>query len=410
VGRIEERERTLASGRSLEVRTVLAVQRGARRFSLMRTLRATFDGAGALREAELVAPEITSRVLVQPRALLFTVEVQGHAFTHRLPVAGPVHLEETALRGLAASGLRPGKRHRVTLFDLEHGRMRPVLLRVGERRRWHGLEGSEVIFGEAHGIEWRALVDSAGRVIRSESLIPGVETRRWKPGDEERPLHAVDLGAWGAVMTSGEIRAPERVQRLRLALRGLPPGLGMPGELDLRRPAFPEVPPRAAAAGPMVRPAPFLESDAPEVVALAREIVPAQAAPAEAARRVAGWLQANIRQGDAIGPPSALATLRTRRGNCNEIAALATALLRASGFPSRVAFGIAYYRGAFRYHAWPEVRHGDAWVPFDPTFGQIPADATHVRLAAGGVDAQAAVLYAAGRLTVEILEVEEEPR
>jgi transglutaminase-like putative cysteine protease len=247
-------------------------------------------------------------------------------------------------------------------------------------------------------------------VLRSESLIPGVETRRWKPGDEERPLYAVDLGAWGALMTSGEIRAPEHVRRLRLALRGLPPGLGMPGELDLRRAAFPEGRARPAAAGPDVQPAPFIESDAPEVAALAREIVAPGAGPAEAARRVAAWIQANLRQGDAVGPPSALATLRTRRGNCNEIAALATALLRASGFPARVAFGIAYHRGAFRYHAWPEVRHGDAWVPFDPTFGQIPADATHVRLAAGGVDAQAAVLHAAGRLTVEILEVEEEPR
>ena len=114
-----------------------------------------------------------------------------------------------------------------------------------------------------------------------------------------------------------------------------------------------------------------------------------------------------VRQGDVVGPPSALATLKSRRGNCNEIAALTVALLRAAGHPSRIAFGVAYYQGSFRYHAWPEVQVGSKLVPLDPTLAQIPADATHLRLSAGGLEAQAAILHLAGRLTVEITSVDE---
>ena len=59
-------------------------------------------------------------------------------------------------------------------------------------------------------------------------------------------------------------------------------------------------------------------------------------------------------------------------------------------------------RGGFYYHAWPEVyveeRGRALWLPVDPTLNQFPADATHVRLARGGLDRQAVVLPLIGRL------------
>ena len=63
---------------------------------------------------------------------------------------------------------------------------------------------------------------------------------------------------------------------------------------------------------------------------------------------------------------------------------------------------------------WPEVyldegRKGGLWLPVDPTFNQFPADATHVRLARGGLDKQAAILPLVGRVKMTILEMDLAP-
>jgi hypothetical protein len=49
------------------------------------------------------------------------------------------------------------------------------------------------------------------------------------------------------------------------------------------------------------------------------------------------------------------------------------------------------------------------WLPVDPTLNQFPADATHVRLARGGLDRQAAIVGLVGRAKLDILDVELRP-
>jgi hypothetical protein len=49
------------------------------------------------------------------------------------------------------------------------------------------------------------------------------------------------------------------------------------------------------------------------------------------------------------------------------------------------------------------------WLPVDPTLNEFPADATHLRLARGGLDKQAAILPLIGRLTMDVLDVELAP-
>jgi transglutaminase-like putative cysteine protease len=63
--------------------------------------------------------------------------------------------------------------------------------------------------------------------------------------------------------------------------------------------------------------------------------------------------------------------------------------------------GVAHLNGAFYYHAWVEYWH-DGWQSVDPTWGQLPADLGHIRLAAGGLERQTALFEAFGRLTVEL--------
>jgi hypothetical protein len=45
------------------------------------------------------------------------------------------------------------------------------------------------------------------------------------------------------------------------------------------------------------------------------------------------------------------------------------------------------------------------WLPVDPTLNEFPADATHLRLARGGLDKQAAILPLIGRLKMTVLDM-----
>jgi hypothetical protein len=65
--------------------------------------------------------------------------------------------------------------------------------------------------------------------------------------------------------------------------------------------------------------------------------------------------------------------------------------------------GLAYIDGKFYYHAWPEVFLGD-WVAVDPTFGQFPADAAHLRFTIGGLGRQAEMIRLMGRLQIKVLD------
>ena len=102
----------------------------------------------------------------------------------------------------------------------------------------------------------------------------------------------------------------------------------------------------------------------------------------------------------------------------NEHTALYVAMARALGIPARIAVGLVYIHGAFYYHAWPEVyieegsglrAEGSAkglWLPVDPTLNEFPANATHLRLARGGLDKQTVILPLMGKLTMDVLDVE----
>lgn len=79
---------------------------------------------------------------------------------------------------------------------------------------------------------------------------------------------------------------------------------------------------------------------------------------------------------------TALNALRSRRGNPDAKARLLATLARASGIPARVVTGIAVLpQGSFA-HAWAELWLG-RWIAADPTFGQIPASPSLIRIALG---------------------------
>jgi transglutaminase-like putative cysteine protease len=100
--------------------------------------------------------------------------------------------------------------------------------------------------------------------------------------------------------------------------------------------------------------------------------------------------------------PNAVQVLETLQGDCNEHTVLYVALARALGLPARTAIGLVYVNGAFFYHAWPEVWL-DEWVAVDPTFGQFPADASHIRFVIGGLAQQVEIVRLIGNLDIEVI-------
>ena len=226
-------------------------------------------------------------------------------------------------------------------------------------------------------------------------------------------------------VTKRRIDDPRDVRRLRLRLEGADlssadlQGVGQSVDGDIVETRDAESL-RAGPADPAARsflaPELFIESDAPEIVAEAAIAVTGMGGDSVRTRaeRLTRYVNAILEKKPTVSLPSAREVLRTRVGDCNEHTVLYVAMARALGIPARIAVGLVYVRGAFYYHAWPEVYVDEgkglgSWLAVDPTLNQFPADATHIRLARGGLDRQAIILPLIGRLKMTVLDMELTP-
>jgi transglutaminase-like putative cysteine protease len=219
------------------------------------------------------------------------------------------------------------------------------------------------------------------------------------------------------------IAEPRDVRRMRLRLEGV--DLAAPdfegvtqhvdgGVVELRDPQTLVAGPADPEAANYLAPEPFIESDAPEIVAEAQIAIRDVTGSRARAERLTRYVNALLEKKPTVSLPSAREVLRTRVGDCNEHTALYVAMARALGIPARISVGLVYIHGAFYYHAWPEVYVDESpgkglWLPVDPTLNQFPADATHLRLARGGLEKQAAIIPLIGRLKMDVIDVELAP-
>ncbi|HEX6307010.1 MAG TPA: transglutaminase-like domain-containing protein [Longimicrobiales bacterium] len=147
---------------------------------------------------------------------------------------------------------------------------------------------------------------------------------------------------------------------------------------------------------------PLIQADAPRIIATARRIAAGSTDPLEVAERLNAWVYERLEKEVTLSVPSALQVLESLSGDCNEHTVLYVALARALGLPARTAVGLVHVGGSFYYHAWPEVWLGE-WVALDPTLGQAPADASHLRFVIGGLARQVELIRLIGRLQLEVI-------
>jgi len=372
--------------------------------------------------------ERTGRDAAKPWALVLDITSSGATRTETRDLAEPPLLTLNLGRRLAMEGLEPGARHEWTAFDPATLKNAPVVLTVGRRELVRTGDTQLPAFRvdlEFAGLQTTSWVTDTGEVVREESPL-GLLTVR-EPADRATVMAVservqTDLLQAAAVVpvTDTPFDEPRNVERLRVRLEGADlsspdlTGAGQTTEGD----TIEMVDPKTLEAGPAdpdasryLAPEPFIESDAPEVRAEALVAVGDATDRRTQAERLTRHVNGLLDKKPTVGLPSALDVLRTKVGDCNEHTALYVAMARAIGIPARIAVGLAYVRGAFYYHAWPEVYLDDGdgrglWLPVDPTFNEFPADATHVRLARGGLDRQTAILPLIGRLKMTILDLD----
>jgi transglutaminase-like putative cysteine protease len=236
-------------------------------------------------------------------------------------------------------------------------------------------------------------------LLESAAVVPD-PNQRVRSILEPRDVRRVRLRLTGADLSSPDVSGVgQTVDGDILEIsdpQGFRPG---PADLDIAR---------------YLQPEPFLESDAPEIIAEAALAVKGVTGTRARAERLTRHVNAILEKKPTVSLPSAREVLRTKVGDCNEHTALYVAMARALGIPARIAVGLVSVRGAFYYHAWPEVYLDEGkgrgmWLPVDPTLNEFPADGTHLRLARGGLDKQAVILPLIGRLKIAILDLEVAP-
>ena len=135
----------------------------------------------------------------------------------------------------------------------------------------------------------------------------------------------------------------------------------------------------------------WLQSDAPEIVALAKSATQGAGNDGERMQQLESYVRGYITDKNlSVGYASALETLKTREGDCTEHALLLAALGRSLGIATRVVDGLAYTSSfgsaerVFVPHAWVAAWVDDRWQSFDAALNGF--DAGHIALGVGDGD------------------------
>lgn len=132
-------------------------------------------------------------------------------------------------------------------------------------------------------------------------------------------------------------------------------------------------------------PQPLIQSDDPEIVAKANELVSNATTQVEAMDAIQAWVRGNTAYDYTFSLPNdASSVFRNRRGTCGGFSNLTVALLRASDIPARVYIGCVAKWGWVigdegGWHAWIETYLPDVgWVASDPQSTANFVDTSHI--------------------------------
>jgi len=369
--------------------------------------------------------------------------------TQRIAISGPILLPTTVPLALALSETpKVGKHYEMPVFNPASMSASAVSFDVqaessfvvndsaafdSTSKRWHGIRPTPLRAWQINAKStagFNGWIDEQGRIVQTTQL--GFVLRRlpyevafdnWRADRREKAAVTKDRDILEMTAIAANERLSDRTVSMRVRLTGVDlHGFDIDGQRQkLSGDTLTIAPPIVWARNakyllPMSerdtlnsRPDALIQSDDPRIVSLAHRIVRNQRNPRAAAFRITQWVYDSLKKQITFGVPSAIDVLQKRSGDCNEHTQLFVALARAVGLPARIAAGLAFVDGKFFYHAWPEILLDD-WVAVDPTFGQFPADAAHLRFVIGGVARQTELLRLMGNLKIDVLSVNYDSR
>ena len=408
------------------------------------TARSTTMLSRALRLQSVVASfdgdigrfETHGRVLGDTVFSVAIVSGQDSQMT-RIPLNGPVTLPALLPLRLAFGGeLQSGRSYTARLFDPLLVTGRDVTACVSTETTLVVSDSADIdsttmtwvpehfdtvrafrIDQEANGVTTHSWIDAQGRIVLTASE-PGFSMERaafeivyenFKHRDTARVARSSTAPGADAIvpltaLAAGVQASPTPRQRLRLLLNERDTVEIVQASAIQAGAAAYRLPSQDTALARWLAPEPLIQSHDPRIAAQGRLIIGRERSPGRVAELLTHWVARSLQRATSIEPsaPSAVKVLETRRGDCNEAATLFVALARGAGLPARTVAGLIYLNGRFYYHAWAEV-FLSAWTAVDPTFDQLPADASRLPIVTGGLARQVELVPLIGRLQLEVL-------
>lgn len=386
----------------------------------------TVDGNFALRSFSASmrsgVGDLAARGTVEGGNLVVTFKMGPEESVQSFPLSEPIYLPTGVRTYLSRGRLEAGKHLTVQVFDPATMQYQPMRVTVEDRDRIEAGSGPVEVWRvreEFHGMSTTIWLDESGRVLREEgplNLVAVRETAEQATTAGWTGDTALDVMSVVAVPVRGSIRDARQSARLELRLDGIPDvaiptgtrqrvnGRHVVIEREAVTPANTFALPYAGGEWAAdLGATTFLQVGHPRIREAANEAVGGETDAYRAVQRLREWVFRRLKKVPTASVPNALQVLQMGQGDCNEHAVLFAALARAAGIPTRVVAGAVYLDGAFLYHAWNEVWLGHDWVSLDPTFDQMPADATHLKLIEGGPESHDSILRVVGRLSVRVL-------
>ncbi len=396
-------------------------------------------------DSEIGAFEVGGEVI--DSALDVVVHAGGSEQRSRIPDARKLLLDGVVPVRLAAAGrLEVGVEHVVDVFDPSSMSVRATTVRVTARDtlilpdsarvrpdgRWEAVVMDTVpvwlVEQKFGGVSVSSWVDEDGIMVRAESPLGftierttfDLARQEWADSKGDPTLTA-GYGALiegTAIAANEDLTGIEAAPRLRVRLRGVDlEGFDLDGgrqrllgdtlvvtreaEWMWKTPGY-ELPATDPKLARWLESTPLIQAEDARIRAKAVEVTGGIRDPAVAAERLEAWVYRSLRKEITPSVPSAIQVLDAMRGDCNEHTVLYVALARSIGLPARTAVGLVSVRGRFYFHAWPEVLLGGMWIAVDPTLGQFPADASHLRFLIGGLARQIELIRLIGRLQLDV--------
>ena len=397
-----------------------------------------FSRESTVRESYLVGPDLVlrsfatdsqvngRRLLLQgevtPKGIRVTQESGGRKKERLLKSKGPVYPSLALNVYPLMHGAQAGKRYKIAMLDPDSGDLTQVKVEVVGAETLPSGTAVLHLKNSLYPVDNDIWVDFKGNSLKESVRDDLIVTLPEDEASARLYLTSAALAKRDPVLDFSLIRVasplppPEQLQKLSVEFTGIPAALPLlqgKGQAAARlpdgrvlftmpNPAF-VTPAAETPAAAYLQPAEGIPSGNPEIVARMAAIVGAEKDPVPAARRLMVWVTKEIK-GAVNDSQSPLATLKSRSGNSESHARLYTALARAAGIPTRLALGLVYAKGqGFLYHGWAE-SYLDGWVTVDPTYGELPADRTHIKLTEGDAEGVGYLADMIGRVQAKVIE------